>query len=71
MAHPLCSYSHQKKARRNRVARPLHGDLAIVLPVVDRKWEYVVAILSAALLTAVCITTVKSFSKTSTAKKTA
>ena len=47
-----------------------HGG-PIVLPVVDHKWAYVVAILAGTLLTAVCITTVKSFSKTPTAKETA
>ncbi len=53
------------------MAWPLHGYLAIVLPMVGHKWECVVAILAGTQLTAVCITTLKSFSKTSTAKETA
>jgi fructose-specific phosphotransferase system IIC component len=45
-----------------------HGG-PIVLPVVDHKWAYVVAILTGTLLTAFSITMVKSFFKTSIAKE--
>jgi len=47
-----------------------HGG-PVVLPVVDHRWAYVVAILTGTLVTALCVTLVKSFSRKPMAREAA